>query len=94
MRNRKALLIHFLGTITYSNGNRSDRILQRYANATGKAAISVGYRLAPENPFPAAIEDCIDVGEHLVRQGRETFGADLQIIVGDVRHLFFTPTFP
>ncbi|RFU33076.1 hypothetical protein B7463_g3285, partial [Scytalidium lignicola] len=61
----------------------SDRILQRYANATGNIAISIGYRLAPENPFPAAIEDCIDVGEHLVRHGKEMFGADLQIIAGD-----------
>jgi acetyl esterase/lipase len=68
--------------------------LQRYANATGKIAISVGYRLAPENPFPAAIEDCIDVGEYLVMHGRKKFGADLEITVGDVRHLFFTTTFP
>ncbi|KAL2793752.1 Alpha/beta hydrolase fold-3 [Aspergillus keveii] len=43
-----------------------DRSLQMFANGTGLTAVSVGYRLAPENPYPAAINDCIDVGEYLV----------------------------
>jgi acetyl esterase/lipase len=37
-----------------------------FANGTGLTNISVGYRLAPENPYPAAINDCIDAAEHLV----------------------------
>lgn len=37
-----------------------------YANTCQLTAISVGYRLAPEEPYPAAIHDCFDVAEHLV----------------------------
>src|SRR4051812_2542777 len=46
-----------------------DATLQRYANICHLTAISVGYRLAPEHPFPAAIHDCIDVAEHLAEHG-------------------------
>jgi acetyl esterase len=34
-----------------------DPICRVVAGATGAAVLSVGYRLAPENPFPAAVED-------------------------------------
>jgi acetyl esterase len=34
-----------------------DAVCRVIANATGAAVLSVGYRLAPENPFPAAVED-------------------------------------
>lgn len=35
-----------------------DPILQGIADATGLLCISVGYRLAPESPFPAGPDDC------------------------------------
>ncbi len=34
-----------------------DPVCRVVANATGAAVLSVGYRLAPEDPFPAAVED-------------------------------------
>ncbi|KAL2853208.1 Alpha/Beta hydrolase protein [Aspergillus pseudodeflectus] len=46
--------------------DHQDRSLQMFANGTGLTTVSVGYRLAPENPYPAAISDCIDVAEYLV----------------------------
>ena len=45
-------------------------------------AISVGYRLAPEDPFPAGPNDCIDVAEFLVDNALSVFNAPLRVIGG------------
>jgi acetyl esterase/lipase len=61
----------------------SDSALQGYANSCQLTAMSVGYRLAPEHPYPAAINDCIDVAQYLVDHGKEKFGQSLQFLIGD-----------
>ncbi|NJN44351.1 MAG: alpha/beta hydrolase [Anaerolineae bacterium] len=39
------------------------------AKATGCRVLMVDYRLAPENPFPAALEDCLAVYRGLLKDG-------------------------
>ena len=46
----------------------------------GSAVFVLDYRLAPENPYPAAIEDCVAAYEALLSQG---FDGDRLAIVGD-----------
>jgi len=59
-----------------------DRIAAALAEATGCRLISVGYRLAPEHQFPAAVEDAIAATEFVSRQAA-SLGIDAtKLIVG------------
>ena len=61
---KAALFIHGGGWVTESIDNY-ERICARLADATGQYVVSVEYRLAPEDKFPAGLEDCYAVAKAL-----------------------------
>lgn len=52
------LIVHFHGGgFVFHDVESHDAPVRRLANRTGSRVLSVDYRLAPEHPFPAAVED-------------------------------------
>jgi len=79
----RGILLHLHGGgFVLGTHQDQDAGLQRYANTCQLTALSVGYRLAPEDPWPAAVHDVFDVATHLVDNGGALFGAPLLIIIG------------
>ncbi len=59
-----------------------DESLKLLANETGLCAASIGYRLAPENPYPAGPDDCEDAVLHLLEHGAEQLDAPARFAIG------------
>jgi acetyl esterase len=55
---RPVLLYFFGGGWTLGSLETGDAVCRSLANAAGCVTVAVGYRRAPENPFPAAVHDC------------------------------------
>jgi acetyl esterase/lipase len=75
------LHIHGGGWVLGDCDEQDDR-LWALAEATGLYAVSVGYRLAPEHPYPAALEDCEDAALWLLDQGLEELGVPDRLAIG------------
>ena len=57
-RSLPVLAYFFGGGWTLGSIDTADAICRSLANMAGCLVVTVGYRLAPEHPFPAAVEDC------------------------------------
>jgi acetyl esterase len=81
----KAVVVYFHGGgFVMGDLDTHDALCRRLSSDTRMRFLSVDYRLAPEHPFPAAINDAVDtiryVFEHL--EEFEDAGAEL-IVMGD-----------
>ncbi|RPE28526.1 aminotransferase class I/II-fold pyridoxal phosphate-dependent enzyme [Kitasatospora cineracea] len=63
------LVYFFGGGWTLGTIDTSDAICRSLANAAGCAVVAVGYRLAPEHKFPAAVDDCHAAVDWIARHG-------------------------
>jgi acetyl esterase/lipase len=74
------LFFHGGGWVT-GNIDSYDKVCANMARITGHKVISVDYRLAPENPFPAGLNDCYQVAEALL-SNRE-INSKKVVLIGD-----------
>jgi acetyl esterase len=74
------------GGWTIGDLDTADAVARSLANASGCEVVSVGYRLAPEAPFPAAVDDCwavvseVAAGRGAVAVGGDSAGGNLAAV--------------
>jgi acetyl esterase/lipase len=66
------------GAYIFGSANTHRRLVAKLAEDNGLTAYSVDYRLAPEHPFPAAIEDALTAYQALLGRGERTL-----VLAGD-----------
>ena len=63
--------------------DHQDEFLAEICKTCQVAVVSAGYRLAPENPYPAGPDDCEAVAVWLTKNCRAEFGTDRLVIGGE-----------
>ncbi|MCB5175605.1 alpha/beta hydrolase [Microvirga lenta] len=71
------------GGWTWGTADEQDPWLDRLADRCGLAVVSVEYRLAPENPYPAAPDDCEAAALWVIREAESRFGTSRLFIGGE-----------
>ena len=78
------------GTLVYIHGggwmlfsvDTHDRLMREYAAAAGCAVVGIDYSLAPENPFPAALNEVLACIDWLRAEGHEYSLNTAKLLIG------------
>ncbi|KAK9804740.1 hypothetical protein WJX72_002872 [[Myrmecia] bisecta] len=77
------VLVYFHGGCWFLNSlDTHDCFMRRLANVGSIIVVAVDYRLAPENKFPAGLEDCYAATKWVVQHASEFGGSSRQVCVG------------
>lgn len=76
----KIILYCHGGGYTSGNLGYSRPLASKLSHASGRETLCFEYRLAPEHPYPAAVEDALRVWDYLMYQG---YGARDVVVAGD-----------
>lgn len=80
----RSVLLHIHGGgWSLGSHDQQDVLLDALARSLRLAVVSVGYRLAPEHPYPAGNDDCEAAALWLARNARREFGTDRLLIGGE-----------
>ena len=80
----KGVYLHFHGGGMVAGAAFMGDVENRHiANTFNLAVISVDYRLAPEHPFPAALDDSYSVSKWVVNNAWEEFGTRSIVVGGE-----------
>ena len=77
---RRVILYCHGGGYTSGNLGYSRVLSSKLAHVTGYDVLSFEYRLAPEHPYPAAVEDAMRAWDYLMYRG---YGAENVTVTGD-----------
>jgi len=80
----KGVYLHIHGGgFMLGRAHHHDEFMSAIAKACRVATVSVDYRLAPEDPYPAGPDDCETAAVWLMENAAAEFGADRLIIGGE-----------
>ncbi len=71
------------GGYVIGNLDTHDNMCREICRSAQAVVVSVDYRLAPEHPFPAGIEDAVTAAKWIVAHARELGGSTTVAVAGD-----------
>lgn len=71
------------GGFTVGSNDTWDGLLEMFGREAGMTSVSVEYRLAPEHPFPAGVDDCVAAALWLIDHAEAEFGVSWLAIGGE-----------